>query len=278
MRTAAEQRDLAEALAVRRQNIGSRTAAVMVTGVLLYLGMGWTWLWAWMALYAVFQSVEHFATDHFEKGQGEGRSPNPALAAVVVAAWLYAGLAIPLTFAGGDGEVIAIVVLAGGLVNSLIVSRASLTFFFVSAGPYAVCLIGLPVFELARGADTAGEAAVLATSSLLILYTLTAWVILRRTLRSEALARAESEDGRREAEFARDAKSAFVAMVSHELRTPLSGIIAIAAQLQARPHNAAEHEAVEVLVDSGQFMKTLLDDLLDLAKLEAGPAAARRWR
>jgi len=73
----------------------------------------------------------------------------------------------------------------------------------------------------------------------------------------------------RQAEAAVQAKSAFVAMVSHELRTPLSGILAAGSQLQGQAP-ASAREAVDVVMDAGRFMHALLDDLLDLAKLEAG--------
>jgi two-component system, sensor histidine kinase len=80
----------------------------------------------------------------------------------------------------------------------------------------------------------------------------------------------ELDERRREAVGATEAKSAFLAMVSHELRTPLSGVLAAGEELQARLEKEQNIEAVDVMVDAGRFMHTLLDDLLDLAKLEAG--------
>jgi CheY-like chemotaxis protein len=59
-------------------------------------------------------------------------------------------------------------------------------------------------------------------------------------------------------------------MVSHELRTPLSGILAAGEQLRRAPLEPAQRQAAEVVLDAGRFMHVLLNDLLDLAKLEAG--------
>ena len=80
----------------------------------------------------------------------------------------------------------------------------------------------------------------------------------------------ELDQRRRDAVAATEAKSAFLAMVSHELRTPLSGVLAAGEELQARLEKEQNIEAIDVMVDAGRFMHTLLDDLLDLAKLEAG--------
>jgi signal transduction histidine kinase len=78
------------------------------------------------------------------------------------------------------------------------------------------------------------------------------------------------EEARDRAEAATAAKSAFVAMVSHELRTPISGIVAGAAELEAAAPNAATRNNALLITKSARMMRQLLDDLLDLSKLEAG--------
>ncbi|HEX8568370.1 MAG TPA: ATP-binding protein [Caulobacteraceae bacterium] len=97
--------------------------------------------------------------------------------------------------------------------------------------------------------------------------------VVRRQARSTAQLRrmnAELDERRREAERVTAAKSAFLAMVSHELRTPLSGVLAAGEELQGRLEKEQNIEAIDVMVDAGRFMHALLDDLLDLSKLEAG--------
>jgi CheY-like chemotaxis protein/nitrogen-specific signal transduction histidine kinase len=75
---------------------------------------------------------------------------------------------------------------------------------------------------------------------------------------------------RRRAEAATAAKSAFVAMVSHELRTPISGILAGAAELETAAADTTGRANAALITDSGRMMRTLLNDLLDLSKIEAG--------
>ena len=83
----------------------------------------------------------------------------------------------------------------------------------------------------------------------------------------------ESEKQREAAEEAARAKSEFLANMSHELRTPLHGILSFAG-FGLRKYNSAGPEKIYdyfLQIDhSGQILLTLLNDLLDLSKLEAG--------
>ena len=76
-----------------------------------------------------------------------------------------------------------------------------------------------------------------------------------------------------EAKFANQAKSTFLANISHELRTPLHGILSFSDIGQSKYVNA-EREALgnyfELIHQSGERLLLLLNDLLDLEKLEAG--------
>lgn len=73
------------------------------------------------------------------------------------------------------------------------------------------------------------------------------------------------------AEAANIAKSRFLATMSHELRTPMNGVLGMAQLLLAGPMNEAEtRDAVRTILHSGQSLLTLLNDILDLSKIEAG--------
>jgi len=73
------------------------------------------------------------------------------------------------------------------------------------------------------------------------------------------------------AEAANRAKSTFLAHMSHELRTPLNGILGYAQILRrGRSLTTAQTDGLNVIYKSGHHLLTLISDILDLAKVEAG--------
>ncbi|BCW88115.1 Sensor histidine kinase RcsC [Alphaproteobacteria bacterium SO-S41] len=80
----------------------------------------------------------------------------------------------------------------------------------------------------------------------------------------------ELKVAKRKAEAASDAKSSFLANVSHEIRTPLNGMLGMAQVLSASSLTADQREQVDAILDSGKTLVALLNDVLDLSKIEAG--------
>jgi signal transduction histidine kinase len=72
------------------------------------------------------------------------------------------------------------------------------------------------------------------------------------------------------AETADRAKSEFLAVVSHEIRTPINGVIGFAKMLQDSPLSADQREQLSMIHASGQALEKLINDILDLSKIEAG--------
>lgn len=72
------------------------------------------------------------------------------------------------------------------------------------------------------------------------------------------------------AETANQAKSAFIAHTSHELRTPLNAILGFAQILQRSNNTPNQQRGIEVIRQSGQHLLTLINDILHIAKIEAG--------
>ena len=72
------------------------------------------------------------------------------------------------------------------------------------------------------------------------------------------------------AEAASTAKSSFLANMSHEIRTPLNGILGMAQFLDTEPLSSFQRESVQTILESGKTLMALLNDVLDLSKIEAG--------
>jgi signal transduction histidine kinase/ActR/RegA family two-component response regulator len=73
----------------------------------------------------------------------------------------------------------------------------------------------------------------------------------------------------RNAETANAAKSQFLANMSHELRTPLNGVIAMTELLRARQTDPRSREMADTIVASGRTLEAVVNDILDVSKLEA---------
>jgi len=66
------------------------------------------------------------------------------------------------------------------------------------------------------------------------------------------------------------AKSEFLANVSHEIRTPLNALLGVAELLGESPLSTTQRRQVQVFQDAGQALHALINDLLDISKIEAG--------
>jgi len=79
----------------------------------------------------------------------------------------------------------------------------------------------------------------------------------------------ELEGARDKADAANKAKSAFLGVISHELRTPMNGVLGAAQLLSATRLDPTQKEYVSIVRNSGDNLLALLNDILDLTKIEA---------
>lgn len=92
---------------------------------------------------------------------------------------------------------------------------------------------------------------------------------VRDLTRRKAMER-EREQARADAELANQAKSVFLANMSHEIRTPLNAIIGIAHLMRRKVVTAEQSGQLRKIQDAGEHLLAVINDILDLSKIEAG--------
>jgi signal transduction histidine kinase/streptogramin lyase len=102
----------------------------------------------------------------------------------------------------------------------------------------------------------------------LALLALGAWLLRRRY--AARIERERAKEARLMAQQASDAKSAFLADLGHELRTPLTGVLGMTELLLKEPLTPSQRHRAESALRSGQHLLRLVNDTLDLARIEAG--------
>jgi signal transduction histidine kinase/CheY-like chemotaxis protein len=158
-----------------------------------------------------------------------------------------------------------------GIAYVLLHYYANQRIFLTLLSPYAAALSWI-AFELAQ---SRGLAPVVVVTLLACAVSLLNFLTLSRAMLDgsrSALrkAKASAQAGEAAAEAANQAKSDFLATMSHEIRTPLNGVLGMAQAMAAAPLARPQRERLGIIHQSGEALLTLLNDILDLSKIEAG--------
>lgn len=196
----------------------------------------------------------------------------PAVATVTTAAWATAPLMA--WFSGhAFGQGLAIALLISGYVLVFAQLRASPRQAILISSPYGmvaliilISLWGGPLFWpfLAVLPFTA------AGMFVLVMMTMLREERIRAFQEHQAHLIEELQAARDRADAANQAKSNFLGVISHELRTPMNGVLGAAQLLDSTRLEATQREYLSIIRNSGDNLLSLLNDILDMTKIEAG--------
>jgi two-component system, sensor histidine kinase len=257
----------------------ARNIAVQGLGLGMVVLMGlavapWPYVAGWTAVAIGALTVEHRILRLVADGGRLARRAGawaPVLR--VFATSLYA-LAALVLIARGDGGVrlFAVALMSASMMHVLMRYYRAPRILLASLTPHLIVLAfvgyGLTVSALRHGHGLAALAAAFTIAT----FGLQFWSArgqLAGAWSELMAAREAAEERERAAEAANQAKSQFLATMSHELRTPLNGVLGMTQALMAEILTPQQHERVAIIRRSSESLLAVLNDLLDLSKIEA---------
>lgn len=262
-----------EALLLRRHSLAVRCTIAVVGALAFEPIVGTVVALSWLAVFLGIQLPEALVRRRVATLNG-ARLPlwlkTSAAACLFASHAAYGAIALFLWGHGLGGGACAMLILAGGAANAVMGPAGSRLALISTLSPIVAYFVISP-WLLARSG--AGPEMVLALGLASIIFggfILAAYNQAQKLAVSERSARRISERRRNELESAASGKSAFIASVGHDLRTPLSAILTGASELERSARDGSERSQAALILDAGQMMNRLLDDLLDHSRLEAG--------
>ena len=263
--TAADFRVIAQ---IRGKDMGARLGFAVFIGVIGWVLAPGPVPLIWFAAVTAGQVIDHVISAPLRRSTGPVCAPLywAMSASMTLNAVLYSSLAVHLWLEGtAVGMAFALLALCGSLINNALQMAQTPRGLPFVIGPPGLYIIGLPlVTGLMSPARDVIQMSLIATGgAVYILHTLMAvkriWTTNQQT---EAAIQA--------AQRANAAKSDFLATISHEIRTPMNAVVAAGELLRRTRLTTEQAEHVDMLGNASEVLLGLLNDVLDLSRIESG--------
>ncbi|KRA59709.1 histidine kinase [Caulobacter sp. Root655] len=248
----------------------SRLIPATLTAVAVAFGLGLPIALGWLASLALAEGLARLATRRFKPGvPGLPRLRAAFVLAALPINLIWAGLGALMWFAPApELKMAAVAIWVGQIVYTQNFRHQPAALLAVSATAPMASMLVFPLFFY----DAHGVAANVARWGLMAVVLTTINVMLSNRAaarRLDDLTRGLRDERERALEANR-AKSTFIAVTSHELRTPMNGLLGMAYALDRSNLNESQRRHVRLMIKSGDSLMQVLNDVLDLSKIEAG--------
>ncbi len=266
-----EEFGLRAAIAIRARTMASRYVISAAVGLLLVTVGQWRDAPVWLAVHFAVLGLFYLE----QRKVLTGRPLNlPIIYIGSFATFAVAGF--PAWFLwmewGQLGAAAACLLLCGMLIELVFSSLGAKMLFWCSAAPILGTLVLAPLLAFGPGHRLEGLTA--SAAALLVgAYTAVIWRGHQRALERMEASRQEALRMKADAEAANRAKTDFLAVMSHEIRTPMNAVLGAADLLARTRLDADQRNLLAMLSDGGTVLMQVLDDVLDLSKIEAGKLA-----
>jgi signal transduction histidine kinase len=259
----------------RASNSSMRLFACGIVALVATSLVGWLWPTIWYAgLVVVILIDRHIYTQlHARCSAGDPPKRLRGLIAWTAAQSAYGNIMSGLFWFAPyvPGETLAMAYICGGLANAAATLRVNTALSLAGIVPTIVALLGLPVAEyLLNGSRNGLDLLPLVAGFLMLGFGVNLWRSLLASDAAQAQAEAAALRERQAAAAAAAAKTDVIERMNAEMRTPMAALIGAAEHLRRAAATPQARAHIATLVQAGEVLKLVLDDLSDLDRLENG--------